>query len=63
MQEERKQNMETFGVERPRYRNFRGRGGYRGRGGNSGGYNRGGRGGGFRGGRGGVSEFIPFSLL
>ncbi|KAI9490727.1 Scd6-like Sm domain-containing protein [Zychaea mexicana] len=51
-QEERKLNLETFGeasVDRPRYRGFRGRGGYRGRG--SGGYQRGGGGryGGFRG--------------
>lgn len=43
-QEERKLNLETFGeasVDRPRYRNYRGRGG-------RGGYHRGGRGG-FRG--------------
>ncbi|KAI9263341.1 Scd6-like Sm domain-containing protein [Phascolomyces articulosus] len=48
--EERKLNLETFGeasVDRPRYRGFRGRGGYRGRG-NSG-YQRGGGRYGFRG--------------
>ncbi|KAG2222479.1 hypothetical protein INT45_013392 [Circinella minor] len=48
--EERKLNLETFGeasVDRPRYRGFRGRGGYRGRG--NGGYQRGGGRYGFRG--------------